>query len=77
MDAAEVVPRGVQSDGGFQVVELLRERIREAGHSAQVHSQLLRLWAIVLCVNLVGTFIFALCVGKIVVFDEVPVLDFL
>jgi formate-nitrite transporter family protein len=31
--------------------------------------RLLRLWAIVLGANLVGTFLFALCVGKIGVFD--------
>lgn len=31
--------------------------------------RMLRLWGIVLFVNLVGTFLFALCVGKIVLFD--------
>jgi formate-nitrite transporter family protein len=32
--------------------------------------RMLRLWAVVLCVNLVGTFFFALCVGKIPIFDQ-------
>jgi formate-nitrite transporter family protein len=31
--------------------------------------RMLRLWAIVLTTNLVGTFVFALCIGKIAVFD--------
>jgi formate-nitrite transporter family protein len=31
--------------------------------------RLLRLWAIVLGANLVGTFLFALCIGKLAVFD--------
>jgi formate-nitrite transporter family protein len=31
--------------------------------------RLLRLWAIVLTTNLVGTFLFALCIGKLAVFD--------
>jgi formate-nitrite transporter family protein len=31
--------------------------------------RLLRLWVIVLCANLVGTFLFALCFGKIMIFD--------
>jgi formate-nitrite transporter family protein len=31
--------------------------------------RMLRLWAVVLCGNLVGTFLFALCLGKINIFD--------
>ena len=31
--------------------------------------RMLRLWAIVLCVNLIGTFLFALCFGKLTIFD--------
>lgn len=31
--------------------------------------RMLRLWAVVLCANLFGTFLFALCVGKIAIFD--------
>jgi formate-nitrite transporter family protein len=36
---------------------------------SQTFWRMLRLWIIVLCANLVGTFLFALCFGKIVVFD--------
>lgn len=32
--------------------------------------RMLRLWGIVLCSNLIGTFLFALCIGKIVLFDS-------
>jgi formate/nitrite transporter FocA (FNT family) len=31
--------------------------------------RMLRLWAVVLVANLVGTYLFALCVGKIIIFD--------
>jgi formate/nitrite transporter FocA (FNT family) len=32
--------------------------------------RMLRLWAVVLCANLFGTFLFALCVAKIAIFDS-------
>lgn len=39
------------------------------GRSVATFLRMLRLWGIVLGVNLVGTFIFALCFGKIMMFD--------
>lgn len=39
------------------------------GKNLQTFWRMLRLWVIVLCVNLIGTFLFALCLGKIMVFD--------
>jgi formate-nitrite transporter family protein len=39
------------------------------GKNLQTFWRMLRLWVIVLCVNLIGTFLFALCFGKIMVFD--------
>ncbi len=31
--------------------------------------RVIRLWAVVLCANLVGTFLFALCIARVAIFD--------
>ena len=39
MNAAEVIPRDVEGNSGFQIVQLLTESIGQTGKAAQVHTQ--------------------------------------
>jgi hypothetical protein len=39
VDAAEIVPCNVKGDSSFQILQLLAERIHEAGESSDVHTK--------------------------------------
>ena len=67
MDTARVIPRHVQRNGGFQVIELLTETVGQTGETAQLHTQ-----SQIRAFNVTGADVFRIGTPNDIAWDQIP-----